>query len=137
MADPYDVLAIVSFIQGTLTLVAALIAAMWSVTQQTRANRRLGTTLLEKIDQIHERYGKSGSLGGTGLSREVREELDAESGKLDEIKKLSLVDEWLHRDSTALKLSKISDRIDFVLLEFHLIGIRDQILLKITVEPPP
>jgi hypothetical protein len=38
MADPYDILAIVSFIQGSLTLVAALIAAIWSVTEQVPSN---------------------------------------------------------------------------------------------------
>jgi hypothetical protein len=81
--------------------------------------------------------------------------LKAELKELNEIKKMP-VDEWLHRDSTALDLANLSDRIDLTLLEFRLVSTfstpgpaTDYVRYwhldrnsrsyrnKITVEPPP
>jgi len=128
---PYDILAAISFIQGTLTLVAALVAAIWSVTEQARANRQLVTNLQDKIDQIKDRYSKHESQAGLGTTNSFLDELNEESKKLVVIKNSGPFDHWIHRDSKASDLAKISDRIDFILLDFHLIDIRDIILVEI------
>ena len=40
-STPYDILGIISFVQGCLTLIAAVFGALWSVTQQVVLSRSL------------------------------------------------------------------------------------------------
>jgi len=87
--------------------------------------------LLEKIEQIQTRYSRYDSLAKSGTTNRVLGQLDNDLKSLSDIRKLGLLDHYLRRDSNALELAKISDRIDFILLEFHLIEIRDQILSTI------
>ena len=48
--------------------------------------------------------------------------LDDASDTLSDIKELGSFDYWLHRDSYASELAKISGRIDFIQLELHVVS---------------
>jgi len=73
--SPYNIIGIVSFGQGFLTLIAALAGALWSLTDQARANRRLRDNLNGKIDEITRKHSHPYSGPNSGTTRDLLERL--------------------------------------------------------------
>jgi hypothetical protein len=49
--------------------------------------------------------------------------LSQKKTKLTNLRGLKLVSQWLHQDSNALELTKISGQIEFILLEYFIVSI--------------
>ena len=92
--SPYDIIGVISFVQGCLTLVAAVFGAVWTVRTviqkvlsrslflrqllcnlQVRLNKKLMETLLSKITEL--RQHDAGSLVESGTRQHLLDEYAA------------------------------------------------------------
>jgi len=129
--SPYDVIGAIGFVQGSLTLVAAVVGAIWSVTQQARSNHILAINLNHTVVQLKEQY-EGYTFLSSGMTQDLINRIKVIDNDLSALIRVPRPKCWLKQGEHAIELMKISSQLDSIQLEFHLIKIRNQIIQEIT-----
>ena len=116
-STPYDILGIISFVQGCLTLIAAVFGALWSVTQQVVLSRSL-------LFQARGSYTNTSILLSQLQVRVNKTSIDSLFSKITQLQIQHEGSSLVKSGTTRRLLGKYADFLYFCILEIETFPIR-------------